>query len=129
MNLIEVMFSVMIFLLTIASTSLAFTTVIKNEMKLEDSLKHSMRVLDTDRKLREKVRSIDIPYWENIEKQIDFKIRSGFFNEDEIYIEGIETKRNKNGKADSLSIRWKSGNKIYETVERLNVRQVTGERF
>lgn len=130
MRIIEVMCSILIFSLTILCVALSFTTVIKNERKTEDSVKSSLRILEADYRLREKVRQIDVSYWKNMEIDLMEKINNGFFEVDfeEISIVDIKEKRNEDGLIVALCIKWSYREKIYETIEGLCVGQVINEK-
>lgn len=126
MRLIEVMCSMMIFLLTVACTAMSFTTVIKSKGKTEEILKESNKVLEIDRGLRQKIWSTDIPYWKCMEREIDKKITGRFFEvmEENFHLEEIKVNRNEKGIMESLSIGWRYKGKYYKTVEKFCVRQV-----
>lgn len=130
MRLTELICSILIFSLIVACTALSFTTVVKQSTKTEDKLKERMYVLDVDYQLREVVKKIEVPYWKNVEVELEKNISNFIFNQTnrEIDIENISITKNEENRILVVYITWKFNEIEYETVEKVSVRQILNGR-
>ena len=98
----------------------AYITGVNGTRKLSEQMKSGVSVLDIDYRLRERIRTIDIPYWKNPENElpgiIELLVEPTDIRDDVVFLDNALLYTDE-GYAEGLYIKWKFKEKVYETKE------------
>lgn len=125
MKISEVLISIIIF--SLISVCLLYSLPIFNkaEVNAKSRLNDCVKILETDEKIRNEIREIKIPYWENTEKFCKLHDME-FMNH--VVPDGTEILSMDpliiNGKTEGLRVLWIYKNKTLETEERFASRVI-----
>jgi len=119
MSLIELIVCSAVFCVCVPTFFIGFSSSSKAIKKISDKSFRTEKILLIDRKIREEIWKIKIPYWKNREKIILEKMQ--FFYEmnfvEKVEMRNIFPLRNESGKIIGLKVFWKIENEEQETVE------------
>lgn len=105
----ELLISLALFTILSAATAGVYTAYTKNAGKLSFAERDAARMLSVDRKIREAVADITIPYWEDEEAYAASEAASllqRFALDSDIHIVKIDTMRNAAGRACGFKVVW-----------------------
>lgn len=126
MKLTEVLVSIAIFLIASAVLVASLINIRQSVLKSEVSSKNAVLLLETDSFLRKEIRSFNVPYWKNFDREFE-GIREKillFCNEKGLEIVLVSSAYDRKCRAQGIKIEWKFDGKKYSTKEFIKQRIV-----
>lgn len=127
MKLTELLVSIAIFSLILASSFYAYSTCLRSCKQIVYYSKENAIIAKYDLKFRNRISNIEIPYWQNYENAsllLAMQIEDEYSNQEEVKIKRIEKMKNSDNKTYGLKIVWMCSEKEYETVEKFKTKNI-----
>lgn len=124
MKLTEVLACIVIFLISSAAFMGSLAAVSKGTARAESASRAASAALKTDRLLREEIRSIEIPYWNNFSHKYEAAAERilDFAEKHSIAVSSVSPVYDKVHRAEGIKVEWSLGGSNYVTQEYIKQR-------
>lgn len=125
MKLTEVLVSLTIFVLVVVVLLETLTIFNINVQNTKKELFVSDIIIETDSKIRETIRNFEISYLENVNQKCDKQLMTIYNLDLDSAIKILEIRKEQTENNEIIIVvSWECGNKILQTVEKLNTRVI-----
>lgn len=125
MKLTEVLVSLTIFVLVVVLLLETLTIFNINVQNTKKELFVSDIIIETDSKIRETIRNFEISYLENVNQKCDKQLMTLYNLDLDSAIKILEIRKEQTENNEIIIVvSWECGNKILQTVEKLNARVI-----
>ena len=125
MKLTEVLVSLTIFVLVVVVLLETLTIFNINVHNTKKELFVSDIIIETDSKIRETIRNFEISYLENVNQKCDKQLMTLYNLDLDSAIKILEIRKEQTENNEIIIVvSWECGNKILQTVEKLNTRVI-----
>jgi len=125
MKLTEVLVSLTIFVLVVVVLLETLTIFNINVQNTKKELFVSDIIIETDSKIRETIRNFEISYLENVNQKCDKQLMTLYNLDLDSAIKILEIRKEQTENNEIIIVvSWECGNKILQTVEKLNARVI-----
>lgn len=125
MKLTEVLVSLTIFVLVVVVLLETLTIFNINVHNTKKELFVSDIIIETDSKIRETIRNFEISYLENVNQKCDKQLMTLYNLDLDSAIKILEIRKEQTENNEIIIVvSWEYGNKILQTVEKLNTRVI-----